>query len=253
VTPTTLRETHAFVAPELTGRKRVLEVGCGRGALAQELAAKGHEMTAIDVALADDVRSPGVTFVRADVAGYEPGGVFDAIVAVSALHHISPLDDVTARLARLLAAAGVLVLDDFDVAAPDAATARWNYGVVDLLTAAGRLPESHHGSPEVDPLARWTREHEHGGERLHDGPAMLEALKGAGFAHAQVTRGPYLYRFISGMVHRACDAATAQRVSEYVLATERSAIAAGAIVAVGWRVVARVERNQRNAESSRLR
>jgi cyclopropane fatty-acyl-phospholipid synthase-like methyltransferase len=37
----TLRETLAFIQPQLAGRRRVLEVGCGRGELAARLAAAG--------------------------------------------------------------------------------------------------------------------------------------------------------------------------------------------------------------------
>lgn len=82
-------------------------------------------------------------------------------------------------------------MDDFDLAAPDEATARWYYDVQDLRSVAGRLPtDAVHGSIAEPPLERWHHEHQHHDEPLHTGAAMLTALGNGGFEVSEVTRGP---------------------------------------------------------------
>ena len=92
---------------------RVLDVGCGAGAFAAELARRADHVDALDRSLAmieeaRRVAPPNVTCILADVRQDPlPDARYDAIVSVSALHHAS-LEEVLPRLAGALRPGGVL-------------------------------------------------------------------------------------------------------------------------------------------------
>ena len=93
--------------------KRVLDVGCGAGAFAVELAKRAERVDALDrspamIEEARRVAPPNVTCILADLL-QDPlhGAGYDAIVSLSALHH-TPLPEVLPRLAGALRPGGVL-------------------------------------------------------------------------------------------------------------------------------------------------
>ncbi len=92
---------------------RVLDVGCGAGAFAVELARRADHVDALDQspAMMDEARKvvpPNVTCILADVRQHPlPDASYDAIVSVTALHHMSP-ETVLPRLAGALRPGGVL-------------------------------------------------------------------------------------------------------------------------------------------------
>jgi SAM-dependent methyltransferase len=109
---------HGFVL-DATPRPcaNALEVGCGGGLLARELAARCDNVVGIDLdaevvrVTARAARHLGkVTFVTGDVMSYPlPESGFDLIAAVATLHHL-PLEAALKRLRTLLAPGGVLVV-----------------------------------------------------------------------------------------------------------------------------------------------
>lgn len=85
--------------------RRVLEVGCGEGALALALAADGYEVVAIDPEAPE-----GEIFRRTTIEAFEDPGPFDAAVASTSLHHVHDLGGALDKLSRLLR--GPLILNE---------------------------------------------------------------------------------------------------------------------------------------------
>jgi SAM-dependent methyltransferase len=131
---------------------RVLDVGCGAGTFAVELAKRAEHVDALDrsPAMIEEARRaapPNVTCILADVL-QEPllDARYDAIVSISALHHV-PLADVLPRLARALRPGGVLAAAalprvDLPHELPTELTATIGYRVLGagfaILRASGR-------------------------------------------------------------------------------------------------------------------
>jgi SAM-dependent methyltransferase len=232
-----MKETLRFLRGVLPdGGARVLEVGCGRGALAARLLAEGRRVTAIDIS-AEAVQAAqalGVPAIRIDLASFD-GGPFDAVLFTRSLHHIHPLAAAVERAHDLLAPAGALVADEFAWDAVDRAAAAWFYDVTALLQAAEVLaPGGHHAGVEGDPLERWRADHSHH-EPLHGGEAMLEAI-GARFEIERVERVPYFYRHIADRLEQTPrGGAVCARMQEL----EALRIAQGLLRPVGLRAVAR--------------
>lgn len=186
---------------------RVLEIGAGDGALAAALRDVGYDVVAIDP-------NPGGADVHAvallDLE--EAPASFQAAVAITSLHHVEPLEESLEHLARLLVPGGVLVVDEFDVAAFDERAAAWWLEQREALGAAedataGQLVGEH-------------RAHLHPLERI---VAALERHFRVGLP----LYGAYLYRWNLGPELRGA---------------EEDAIVRGEIPAVGARLLAVRER-----------
>lgn len=97
---------HDFFIGNVSPGERVLDVGCGMGVLAFDLARRaGAIVTAVDVnekALAtarQRFTHPGVTWVCADATAFQPAGLIDVVVLSNVLEH---LDERPAFLRQLL-------------------------------------------------------------------------------------------------------------------------------------------------------
>ena len=98
---------------------RVLEVGCGHGALTRQVAARADAVLALDlspemirVARALSTASPNVEYRVADVAEAElPPAAFDVVLSAATLHHL-PLAPTVRRLADAVRPGGRLVIQD---------------------------------------------------------------------------------------------------------------------------------------------
>jgi len=101
------------------GTGRVLDVACGQGVIARELAARGFEVTGTDIsaalleiARAEDRRAPrGIEYVLDDATTLErfEDATFDGATANLAVNDIDDLDGLMAAVARVLKQGGWFV------------------------------------------------------------------------------------------------------------------------------------------------
>jgi len=156
-----------FVAAHLPAPPaRVLEVGCGQGALAHAMARLGHDVLAIDPGAPD-----GDLFRRVSLEALDDPGPFGAVVANRSLHHIHDLPAAVEKMARLLAPGGRLLLHEHAWDLVDAPTLRWY--------------REHGGDGS---LADWRAGH----ASLHSSAAMLAEV-GPRFAERSLEWTPYLH------------------------------------------------------------
>lgn len=180
---------------------RVLEVGCGEeGGLVPDLLERGYDAVGVD-----PHAPPGDRYLRTrleEARGALAAQAWDAAVAARVLHHVDPLDDGVALLARL---APLLLVDEF---APDLIRGAAQAWYEERRPAAGDVP-----APES--IDEWRLRH----PGLHAHDLVLAALR-RHYAERELAWGPYFHRWLR---------------SEGLEAEERAAIAAGEIPAVGWR------------------
>ena len=128
--------------------ERVLDVGCGSGHQAGELAARGAQAVGIDadVAMLELARSayPELAFREGDAQSLDVaglcaivGGPYDAVLSNAALHWMPRQDDVIAGVAALLRPGGRFVVE------------MGGYANVARMTEAIRTARSRLGLPDV--------------------------------------------------------------------------------------------------------
>lgn len=101
------------------GGLRLLEVACGQGRVARELARRGATLTGLDISAAllakaqayEAAQPLGIRYRHADVTtgGVLPGQVFDGVVCNYGLSDIDDLDGLLANVTRLLRPGGWFV------------------------------------------------------------------------------------------------------------------------------------------------
>ncbi|MBM3774691.1 MAG: class I SAM-dependent methyltransferase [Acidobacteria bacterium] len=114
--------------------RRLLDIGCGEGYLAEMLAARGYRVTGVDCA--PPSASPGFEFLLADLErGLPPLGRFDFILCADVLEHLRDPAALLRQVRLALAPGGQLL-----ASLPNSGHAyfRWNV----LL---GRFPAHPHG------------------------------------------------------------------------------------------------------------
>ena len=100
---TDLNEACADAILEAVRGRRVLEVGCGRGWLAERMAQVASEVTASDIVLSDAVRAlPGIEVRTAPAEALPwPDDSFDVVVSTHTLEHVQDLPAALAELRRV--------------------------------------------------------------------------------------------------------------------------------------------------------
>jgi SAM-dependent methyltransferase len=101
------------------GCRLALDIGCGQGAFARELARRCERVVGIDlspnmirIAREQSRDFPNIDFDVADVMRYDLGdGRFDCIASIATLHHL-PLADLLPWIARALRPGGALLVLD---------------------------------------------------------------------------------------------------------------------------------------------
>jgi 2-polyprenyl-3-methyl-5-hydroxy-6-metoxy-1,4-benzoquinol methylase len=116
---TSIERKHDFFLGNLPRRRRrVLDIGCGTGLLAQELSKHFESVLGIDIsermlAVARATRStPNIEYRLADASSAILEGEFDAIVSHTTFHHITDMAGTITRLKNLLAPQGRFLIID---------------------------------------------------------------------------------------------------------------------------------------------
>jgi SAM-dependent methyltransferase len=177
---------------------RVVDVGCGAGAMTKELAGRGYEVTGVDPQAPE-----GAEFVRTTLEDFAADAPFDAAVALRSLHHVGDLQLAVESLWRALAPGARVVVLEWAVERLDDSVWEWlaRQGLEDHAHGddhASRVP------PHVIPLTE------------------VMAAMGERFQPIFEERGTFLAR---------------ERGREDLHQVEEAAIAAGELPALGARLV----------------
>jgi SAM-dependent methyltransferase len=231
-----IEQTQQFLDRVLPSRRpRILEVGCGNGAVTERLQAKGIAVTAIDHSLeaVGAAQQRGVDAVSADFFEYQ-GGPFDVVLFSRSLHHLAPLEKALEITHSLLAPGGLLVAEEFAIEAVDLETARWFFELSDLLENASLLTGAPAFVAASSQLERWHAEHAPH-QPIHRGQDMIIGV-GTRFQMLVQEPAPYLYRYVSERIE---DSDRGARIVHWMLDVESLRIAGGSLRAAGLRLVAR--------------
>ena len=216
---------------------RVLEVGCGSGAIAGRLVGRGFQVTGLDPSAeaAADCRARGAQAVEGDFLSFRGGDPFDVLLFTRSLHHIESPAKAAGHAYALLKPGGRIIAEEFAVERMDNDTARWFYELCSLLEDAGLMRLDSGRDPlAASPLDRWFRDHEHEGH-VHAGEDMLVAL-GTRFELGRVESAPYLFRYFCERIEPGDRGA---RVAKWVFELESLRVVEPTLRAVGLRVVGR--------------
>lgn len=101
------------VVPSPSGNRRTLEIGCGEGRVARDLAERGHHVTALDTAgglveHARDADPEGLYLVSDGARLPIRSGSFELVVAYNALQVVADMRPTVQECARVLRASGHL-------------------------------------------------------------------------------------------------------------------------------------------------
>lgn len=173
------------LAPD--GHGSALDVGCGEGFASRSLAARGLDVTGIDL------DEPSIARARAQGGGprYEVAdamrwaeGPYDVVASLATLHHLD-LDAGLARLRGLVAPGGVLLVVGLAASELPRDAARELAAFVGHRARTLRARPWDHGSPTVWPPPHTYRD-------VHDG--ARRALPGAEFRRRLLWRYTIVWR-----------------------------------------------------------
>jgi len=164
---------------------RLLEVGCGKGALTTALAIAGYDVVGIDPAAPE-----GDLFRRLTLDDLDEAERYDAVVAAFSLHHIRDLDGALEKIATLLEPGGMLAVDEFAWDLLDEPTLDWFWEQQRALAAAAKEPAP---ATREELRAEWDADH----LGLHGDEALRRALSGR-FEERAFVPVPYLHRLLGG-------------------------------------------------------
>jgi len=224
--PVATAYTHAFIRSALpAGARRLLEIGCGEGELAERLAAEGLAVVAVD---ADETcvaaaRAKGVDARLAEWPA-DLGGDFDAVLFTRSLHHVHDLEGAVAAAGQALRPEGRMIVEDFRAEGGSRSGAEWYGSMVRELASAGMLTDG----ADVDDLLGKLPPASHDGHELHGSRTIAAALDR--LFDVSAAGAAYYFRYLEPCLR---DDGAAQ----WLLDIELEQIAAGQIDPLGQRFI----------------
>lgn len=98
---------HQFFLDNVTAQDKVLDIGCGLGFVAYDVAQKGTQVTAIDIDTPSLTYAkkhhhhPHITFLQGDATSYAFATTFDVMILSNVLEHIEDRHTFLKKLLRL--------------------------------------------------------------------------------------------------------------------------------------------------------
>jgi SAM-dependent methyltransferase len=229
------RETFAFLASHLPNEAEIIEVGCGDGEVALELAHYGYNVMALDSDV-ERVAKAQARGVRAKVATWPSFGhtTVDAIAFTRSLHHIDPLDLAVTRAHELLKRSGSLLIEDFAFGEANENTVDWFVKLVRSESPPLNAGEDHLVTRLLsadDPVKAWRESHD---KALHSIATLREAISRK-FTIREMQSVPYIYRYLIPVLPETKEAAT---VVERLLGEEILAAKQNKTLLMGRRIIA---------------
>lgn len=171
------------------GLHRVLEIGCGTGGFSRALAARGHDVTGIDLspemirrARERVMPEAPARFLCCDfMTEATAGGPYDCVVSIATLHHLD-LDGAVRRMAALVRPRGLLLIHDLR---SDRGVAEWIRLVPAMLARGWTRVRARRLWDRAEVRAAWA---EHGREERYPSMAEVEAWAAALLPGARTTR-----------------------------------------------------------------
>lgn len=226
-------DTVAFVTKHLPRSAQLIEVGCGKGHVAQALSDRGYRVVGLDADSETVARAKerGAPVIQATWPEFESTPV-DAIAFTRSLHHIGDLKRAVQKARDTLKPHGKLLVEDFAFDAADETTITWFIDVVRnqaLVNASASDFVSELISSD-DPAATWRQHHSH---EIHSAEAMQRCIA-EHFNIEDASSVPYLYRYLIPALPATSDAAA---FLQRVLQDEAQRGRAGQIALIGRHIV----------------
>lgn len=185
--------TRDFVRSALPpGARRVLEIGCGDGALAAALMAEGLEVVAID---ADETAVARARALGADarIATWPDfsDGRFDAVLFTRSLHHVGDLGENVAAAFATIGAAGRVIVEDFAAEGGSARSCGWFQSFAAMLNRSDMLPNP---TPYLSQVIAGGEDEDHD-HHLHSSTAIGAALR-AQATELRTENAAYYFRYL---------------------------------------------------------
>ena len=246
-------DTYQFVKAMIAGpEQKIIEIGCGNGYLALELARDGHEVIGLDrspeiIEVAERSRAaspdtPGfgkLTYLCTDFGTWQ--GVdasFDLVVINRTLHHLTELGPIVTNVKRLLTQQGRLICQDYAYDRLNEQTASWMYSMQRLLFLSGLSEEdpatTADDAQSIDALRKawFKRSEDHHLNRYQEMSFALRTM----FREQFFSWVPYLYVYIANRISHATPE-QAQALIAHLKNMEQYLTEKGFMQAVGFRYV----------------
>jgi ubiquinone/menaquinone biosynthesis C-methylase UbiE len=223
--------TLEFVRSSLPNNaRRLLEIGCGDGALAVALNQAGLQVVAIDsdANMVAQARSRGVDARQAEWPDFADGS-FDALLFSRSLHHVRALDASVAAAFAAVGDHGRVIVEDFRAEGASPRSDAWFNSFVLLMHRSGQLPRPTDFLQERMGLV--TAESDAHDHDLHPSTAIESALAGEAVTF-RCEGAAYYFRYLMPALNDR------PGLTEALLEHELELIAADLIDPLGRRYVA---------------
>lgn len=226
-------ETVAFLTQHLPRTAQLIEVGCGKGHVAQALQERGYRVVGLDAdgETVATAKERGAPVIQATWPDFESAPV-DAIAFTRSLHHIGDLQQAVKKARDTLKPQGKLLVEDFAFDIADEVTIAWFIDVVRnqalVNASANDFVSELIGSD--DPAATWRQHHS---DEVHSAEAMKCCIA-EHFNIEETSSVPYLYRYLIPTLPATSDAVA---FLQQLLRDEAQQGRTGQIALIGWRII----------------